>query len=36
MEKSLKMRQFKKIELAKPKQEPAGCTPGSDPGAPPC
>jgi len=33
----MKTRQFKKIEVAKPKA-PAGCTPGADtdPDAPPC
>jgi hypothetical protein len=36
MEKSVKMRQFKKIELAAPKPVQSGCTPGSDPDAPPC
>ena len=33
---TIKTRQFKKIELAKPMQAPAGCTPGADPDAPPC
>jgi len=32
----MKTRQFKKIDLAKPKPTPAGCTPGADPDAPPC
>ena len=34
----MKTRQFKKIELARPKLTPAGCTPGvgADPDAPPC
>jgi len=36
--KTMKTRQFKKIEVAKPKPAPAGCTPGaaSDPDAAPC
>ena len=34
----MKTRQFKKIALAKPKNESAGCAPGAgnDPDAPPC
>lgn len=36
MEKPLKTRQFKKIEIAKPKAAPGGCTPSADPDAPPC
>ena len=34
----MKTRQFKKIELARPKAAPAGCAPGAgtDPDAPPC
>lgn len=32
----MKTRQFKKIEIAQPKPAPAGCTPGTDPDAPPC
>ena len=34
----MKTRQFKKIELAKPKLSPVGCSPGTgaDPDAPPC
>ncbi|GFO68078.1 hypothetical protein GMLC_16570 [Geomonas limicola] len=36
MEKPVKMRQFKKIEMAKPKETTGGCAPSSDPDAPPC
>lgn len=35
---TMETRQFKKIEIAKPKVAPGGCTPGvaADPDAPPC
>lgn len=36
MEKPVKLRQFKKIEVAAPKVVPGGCTPSADPDAPPC
>jgi len=36
MEKPIKVRQFKKIELAPAKPAAGGCTPGADPDAPPC
>lgn len=35
-EKPLKIRQFKKIEVAKPKVTAGGCAPSADPDAPPC
>lgn len=32
----MKSRQFKKIEIAKPKPSAGGCAPSTDPDAPPC